>query len=81
MYVVCNHDPGPSVLEASDPRCQTVFVSRVNILIPSFRVKSQHPNSLSSGVEEFVRLSKLQQCPCLTRTSRIGGTIPDGLDT
>ena len=35
MYVVCNHTPGPSVLGAPDPRRTSVFVSNVNILIPS----------------------------------------------
>ena len=34
VYVVCNHDPGPSVLGTPDPR-------RTDRL----RVKSQHPNS------------------------------------
>ena len=34
MYVVCNHDPGPWVLGTPDPRCTSVFVSNVNILIP-----------------------------------------------
>ena len=35
MYVVCNHDPGPSALGVPDPRRTVVFVSIVNILIPS----------------------------------------------
>ena len=35
MYVVCNQAPGPSVLVSPDPRSTVVFVSRVNILIPS----------------------------------------------
>jgi hypothetical protein len=44
MYVVCNHDPGPSVLVTPDPRCTD-----------RFRVKCQHPNSQSPHTSDNVQ--------------------------
>ena len=51
VYVVCNHDPGPSVLESPILGVQTVSESRVNILVSDDRVEfvpGLTPSSYSS---------------------------------
>jgi hypothetical protein len=44
MYVVCNHDPGPSVLGDPDPRCTD-----------RLHVKSHHSNSQPSHTSNNVQ--------------------------
>jgi hypothetical protein len=43
-YVLCNHDPGPSVLGVPDPRCTD-----------RLRVKCQYPNSQSPHTSNNVQ--------------------------
>ena len=76
MYVGCNHVSGPSVLGTPNPR-RTETSSFVS------NVKCIHKYALNhlQYVEEVVKLSKLQQHVCLTRSSRIGDIVRDGLET
>ncbi len=65
MYVVCNHDPGPSVLGTPDPR-----------RTETFRVKSQHPNSQSPHTSKSVKNCVLSHMCLKIKTRLIDEMFP-----